>query len=373
MSGKKSASADPIRVLYDGWPLADASVSEPLAALHLLELLTARPENIEPWLALPGDPGQDLGVLAQVLIAPEPPVPAGRLRWEQLRLPALARQIGAQVIHTTSTSLPLFSPSPCLVSPVESLMMDSAGRQGIAHRLRKALGQGGLSGAAWVLWPDDLPAPQTHAKNWRMPVYVHPAFYLPQTSADLPPAPYILAPGPLDAGEIALLAAVWSWVSAGLGEEWLLLVSDLPPAGLEQMHHACKAMGMPAERYTAQVNALDLRALQTRAAAFQQAQVVLLVSQVRPWSDALLHALACGRPIAGVETPWSDARVGPAGYLTPASDPRALGAAVLTLIVEEEMAERLGNAASQRANRWQGLAFHQKLGEVYAEVPARSR
>lgn len=373
MSGKKSASDKPIRVLYDGWPLAWSTTGEVQAALHLLELLEALPETVEPWLALPGElaPGIDLPACVRRVAATEMQTPLGRLHWEQIRLPGLARRVGARLLHTTSPYLPLFSPVPGIASPADRLPPASASRR-MAERWRESLGMAGLNSAACVLWPSDLPAPDGRAALQRLPPYVHPAFTEPQTGEPVSPAPFILAPGPLDFEQIHLLAAVWSWVSAGLDDEWELLVSDLPPGGLSQLHQACRSMGIESARYAAQVGALSLETLQARAAAFQQAQVVLCVGQVRPWGDPLLHALACGRPLVSVDTPWVDARVGPAAYLAEADDPRGLGAAVLTLVTEESMAERLSQAARQRAKGYQAAAFREAIQAVYEEVAALS-
>ena len=374
MSGKKSGSASPIRVLYDGWPLSCAGAGENQAALHVLELLDAQPENIEVCLALPGEIAQEISATVHVVVAPETPTSAGRLRWEQIRLPGLARRVGADVLHTTSANLPVFCPAPCLVSPVENLAYAPAG-QGMARRLRESLGTAGLSNAAGLLWPLDLPAPDHHLPIRRLPPHVHPAFYTAQEM--LFSDPFILVPGPLDREEIHLLAAIWSWVSLGLGEEWALKVSDLSGEGLNQLQAACQSPGLAAESDSSRIQMLALHTPSQRAAAFQQAQVVLNISPVRPWSDTLLQALASGRPLVGVETPWADARIGPAGYLAAAGDARSLGAAVLTLITEDSVAERLSQLARQRAQAWdqntgngQAFSFRQALGHIYHTVAA---
>ncbi len=61
----------------------------------------------------------------------------------------------------------------------------------------------------------------------------------------------------------------------------------------------------------------------------------------------------------------SDALVGPAAYLVALDHPRELGAALLTVIVEEEVASQLSAAALRRAAGWQTEAFRQELGEAY--------
>jgi glycosyltransferase involved in cell wall biosynthesis len=74
-----------------------------------------------------------------------------------------------------------------------------------------------------------------------------------------------------------------------------------------------------------------------------------------------------------LETPFTDALVGAAGYLVPGDpqDPavqRSLGAALITLFVEEEIAEALAEAARQRAAGWRSGNFASSLLSVYKQI-----
>lgn len=80
--------------------------------------------------------------------------------------------------------------------------------------------------------------------------------------------------------------------------------------------------------------------------------------------------LACGRPLVGLETPLADALVGPAAYLvtgeqeSPAQN-RALGAALITVMVEESVSTALEQSAHQRSMGWQAQDFRQALDAAY--------
>ena len=63
-----------------------------------------------------------------------------------------------------------------------------------------------------------------------------------------------------------------------------------------------------------------------------------------------------------------DARAGPAGYFAPTEDARALGAAVITLMVNEEVAEAIRQSATQRSSQWHSEQFGQRLREIYRQV-----
>jgi hypothetical protein len=78
--------------------------------------------------------------------------------------------------------------------------------------------------------------------------------------------------------------------------------------------------------------------------------------------------------VVALEDRRIDALVGPAAYLVPdqpGKNARALGAALVTLIVEESVGAALGSAARWRAAAWDGQAFSQALGNAYQELVER--
>lgn len=363
MSGKKNASANR-RILYDGWPLVFEPESP--AALHLFELIDALPEGFEALLALPGPVDLPAGLSAQADIIPFNRRRASPMAWEQRSIPAAARRAGVGLIHTTSRYPPLFSALPCLVSPVASGASEP--EAGLPEHLRGALGSGGLAGARAILWPEDLPDPQPPypAPLWRLGPVVHPAFHTAQSGHVRLPDSYVLVPGPLEHEQMAFLSAAWSWVAAGLDESWFLVVSGLDSARLEHLRQMCYET-CAFDR----VETVDLRTPEQRAEALQKAAVVLFVSDPAPWGDALLQALACARPIAAPLTACIESRVGPAAYLTPPGDSRALGAAVLSLLMEEPLSEDLSRKAQARCAAWNSTGFGHRLAQIYerAEHP----
>ena len=92
---------------------------------------------------------------------------------------------------------------------------------------------------------------------------------------------------------------------------------------------------------------------------------------VSPWGGAVRRALACGKPVVAAEGALASALVGPAAYLAPMDDPRALAAALITVVVEEEVAENLSKAACQRASAWKIESFGERLGVLYARLGSR--
>lgn len=391
MSGKKNASDKPLppgfRVLYDGWHLAHAPGSP--AAIHLLEILEALPGPVEAWVALPitGPPGEIRALFHGIKVIfedgdgadlppdaapravfpflyPTPNTPRGRLFWSQWVLPWIGRQVAARLLHSFSWQLPLFTTLPCVTSPVE---LFGAAPGGFWGRLHESFGRGGLAGAQAVLWPEDLPAPQLSAPVALLPARVHSSFFSPQPAPNGLPESYVLFPGApgvtATADELALAAAAWSWASAGLGEDWALLSSGMETTAVERLRQLCQQAGAQTT-----VLGINYTSPQELAALFQGAGAVLLTGLVRPWGDAYLQALAAARSLAAGENLATDSRCGPAGYLAPMDDARALGAALLTPLVEEPVAEQLAAAAAQRVCDWESDAFGERLAGVYAQI-----
>jgi glycosyltransferase involved in cell wall biosynthesis len=81
-------------------------------------------------------------------------------------------------------------------------------------------------------------------------------------------------------------------------------------------------------------------------------------------------ALACGKPLVALETERTAALAGAAGYLVSPIEPyparcRALGAALITVVVEDSLADSLSQAAQRCATAWSFDKFSSSLSELY--------
>ncbi len=373
-----------MKVLYDGWPLVYAPNSP--EALHLLAILSQLPAQVQAVAGLPGASFHPLPPGVDTQQAPMPFTEFGRLRWEQYSLPRLARRVGASLLHSTTGGLALFGGPLGLVSPAgygagvepgraERLPLADLGgpRPGLAHRLRLALAQGAPARAGAILWPADLSTLHTGAAVLRLPPVVHPIFLQAEGSsqalADLDlPETYILYHGPTDAAALHPLRAAWTWAAASIGEYYPLVLinagsSFLPSPGIGRGAGGEGPILLPP------------LPLPTLAALYRGCSAVFHPLPASAWDGALRLALASGKPLVALETPLSDALVGPAGYLSPPGpeQDRALGAALITVIVEENVAEALGQAAQQRAAGWQQTGpqpggFGQALLDAYGRL-----
>ena len=364
MFGRSSGTTNPrgeaIRVLLDGWPLV-AERNSP-ASVHIWELLKAGEQaGIEMHLALPAfvDPLPENAIVRKASISGW-----GRLVWEQKVLPDLVRKTGAHLLHSLTGSLPISIQVPYVFSPSGA---STTSGTGLMDDIQASLGRGGYSRAHALLWPEDLPEPNGSVPVVHLPPHAHPVFSNTEFRLHFPlPDEYIFCPGPLDETEQEKLFAAWSWISAGLSEDWRLVVDGISSQASARFVERIR------DRSGSDGQLVDIQdvTVGTRAGLMQKAAVVLLVGRPTSWGDPMLQAMACGRPIAAEEIDWNARRAGPAAYLTPPGDTRMLGAAALTLAVEESVAEGLSAAALARAQTLRSESFPDRLRQAYRDVLA---
>lgn len=364
-----------MRVLVDGWSLVHAPGSP--AGMHLRSLLASCPPEVQLTLALPGNRPAWLAADIKTLEMPRRDTSRDRLDWEQNALRRAAQECQADILHSLGQSGPLLANLPLTTSPADFIQ---EGRptpietHSLADRLRRALGRGGFSRARAVFWPDDLPT-QPGDSFRLIPPLVNPEFTRAPAAQeawagfDLPET-YVLYHGPYDHHSMQRLLAAWSWAAGAIGTYYPLILYGVPTGQRERL------AGM-LERVKLADSAI---LLETSGAAhsgtlcgalYAGCSALFHPAAVSAWGDPVRQALACGKPVVVSANPWSEALVGPAGYLAggesmnPDEAARQLGAALITVIVEEQMAEELAQSAAQRAQSWQPERHWQALMESW--------
>lgn len=369
-----------LSILYDGWALAHQP-NHP-AAIHLLTLLHYHPPKIPAHIALPGKSLHAIPESIELHSVPTPNQPRQRLTWEQRRLPKLAHQTGAAAIHLTSPYPALFGQTPTLISPCEYWSDRSLNalptESGLSAHLRTALGQGGLSRARAILWPDDLPEPDLPAPKVALSPVVYPAFLQKDLesqvyqrdllqSLDISDT-YIVYHGPGDREVLEQLLAAWSWAAEPIGENTPLVILGLDPEEQNRCDQMAKERG-----FETSLRLLPQLPIEDLAALYRGCSAVFHPAHYAAWSGSIRAALACGKPLVAMETPAMSAMVGKAAYLVPAGQQdssRAFGAAIITVIVEESVGDGLAQAAKLLTQNWNGAAFAMQLTQLYQQILA---
>jgi glycosyltransferase involved in cell wall biosynthesis len=207
------------------------------------------------------------------------------------------------------------------------------------------------------------------------------------------PESYLLYHGPLDDSALRPALEAWTWASGPVGEYYPLLLLGFETAGPERIPYAplegSEEAGkggqekrlapgdasLTARRLLAEyglertVHILPSLAPQALERLYRGCSALFHPDEAEAWGDPARLALACGRPLVGLETPRLAVIAGPAAYLVPPGRPadagRALGAALITVVVEESVAEALALQAQERASAWQPAAFTRALEGLY--------
>lgn len=378
-----------MRVLYDGWALVHRPDSP--AALHLADLLRRLPSGVHARVALPGQPFTPLPETAEGMLQVTPDHPAARLRWEQRILPTLARRSGAALLHQPTGRPPLFGRTRVLLS-TEAGYADQPDRQALAARLGEAMAQGGLARGPHLLWPEDLPQPAWAGRVHRLPPSVPGEFSVDggeepaAFGLDLPER-YALYHGPGSERSLRFLLASWSWAAAALGDATPLVAAGLSEPAGRRLAALLDEYGLAGT-----VTLLPRLGVAGLASVYRASAAVFHPAPGSPWTGPARLALACGRPLVALEDQISAALAGPAAYLVPPgpkpsrsnageSPPQAgaalsqttrlLGAALLTLLVEDDLAGQLAAAAAARSASWSPPDFPDRLGSIYSAITGR--
>jgi glycosyltransferase involved in cell wall biosynthesis len=101
---------------------------------------------------------------------------------------------------------------------------------------------------------------------------------------------------------------------------------------------------------------------------YRKSYAVFHPALASPWGGAVRLALATGKPLVATQRSWTDAIVGPAAYLAAEGDERALGAALVTIVVEEPVAEKLSKSSLQRSINWRDVDYAEHLLAAYSNM-----
>ncbi len=338
-----------ICVLFDGWPLVHAPLSA--AAWHLRTLLALNPEEVQPIVALPTEPGAST-------------TPGGfetafhhthdQGEWEQKSLQKLAVENNANLIHSTSLAASLFGKVKTVISPAQT-------ESGSRNRMGEALGRGGLARAT-ILWPEDLLKIKLPGKLRMLPPIVHPEFSIgnPNLSLDLNlPDEFLLVDGISNEEAALQLLESWTWAAASIGELYPLAITNLSEA--MQKFLLARLPEFHVQESVRLITMIDAKEIPQ---LYQKCATLVHLGSPAPWGNPLRNALACGKAIVAQNEPSTEAIVSSAGYLISKDDLRGFGAAMITVVVDEKAREKLEDAAKDRAAHWSGTKFTQGLLEI---------
>ncbi len=129
-----------------------------------------------------------------------------------------------------------------------------------------------------------------------------------------------------------------------------------------EIHSIASVLDIEASvRTQSEVTYDDLPTLYERAAAY-------LGTDFEADGQALRWALASGTPVVGLKTPDFESVLGGAAYLVPPGDSRSLGAACLTVLIQERVSEPLRERGLLRAKEYLDDRVQVPLVELLTEI-----
>ena len=331
------------------------------------------------------------------------PVPCGasdldKVRFEQILFPRACRALNADAAHVPHWAPPLASPAPIVVTVHDLIPLLTRAlpeyRGGLRVRLYTALVAAATAGASLVLADSDA-SRQDVLHHLRAPPEKVRTVYLAASERYTPKgdwqgdepirqkyrlAPeggYVLYLGGFDARKnVRALLSAWTWADSSIGQSYpLVLGGQLPQPGpqrrpggrlFEDFPRLARDLDIAdTVKFIGPVDEADKPALYRGAAAF------VYPSRYEGFGLPPLEAMACGVPVVASNAASVIEVVGQAGYLLPPDDTRAFGAAIITCVVEQAVADDLRARGLEQAKKFSWEKTARETVAAYEDALAK--
>ncbi len=350
-----------LHVLLDGWALIYHSLSS--SAFHLLEIYEALRDEVDLTLALPSEKPHWLAAQVKLVVRSRSYSALNHLLWVQSDLPKIANEIQSAVIHFTEAGAPLFAKQVLVYSPTNLAKTKEPRWMNFWERVDDALGLGGLSRAIQVEPREFFGESRTPARQADADLPFQSGILL-EASPLLPETPYFLYQSFGDWERLRFLLQVWAKTTAHLGDQAALAIVCHSRAEEKRIKEHCSSEFYQTLKLYAEISPPTLVSLLKNATAFVQLEAE------PPWGGTGQRAIRQGIPVIGFELPSLGDAIGAAGYLVPPEDERALSAALITVVVEEDVLQALRMQAIEQGRAWQRPAYRHWLTQLYRRAMA---
>ncbi len=354
-----------MRVIVSGWFLSHTDTGSGQYLHALLRELPALATDIDLHLVAPLPAPQPSGWQLHVRAAGSHPL--AKVRFEQVEIPRAARQLHADIVHIPYWAPPLRSPAPLVVTVHDIIpLLLPEHRGSLPMRIYTALAAAATRGAAEVITDSrsssrdiiarlQLPPERVHTVHLAAAEHFAPA--AGKTPADslcakhgLPECYALYLGGFQQRKNVRHLLAAWTWARLGLPEGCQLVIAGRLPAHADgRVFHDLPAIAVrhgirESVRFIGAVGEADKPALYRGAACF------VFPSSYEGFGLPPLEAMACGVPVITTGAGSLSEVVGDAAYLvSDPTDARKLGAAIISVIVDTELASDLRTRGFKQA------------------------
>lgn len=378
-----------MRLALNGWFYDQPHTGSGQYLRGLLDHLPAIAPDVEVILVTPGQrsaiSNQQSPITHYQL--PVPNSNFSKVKFEQFDFPQACQKLKADLAHIPYWAPPLASPVPFVVTIHDLIpLIIPEYHGGLRVRLYNALVAAATPGAAHILADSEssrgdilrrlrIPADQVTTVHLAVGPEYRSAPASIGDSAVLQkyglPDSYVLYLGGFQPHKnVRNILAAWTWCNDPIGEQYPLVIAGKLPAPGGHFHddlpRYAQQLGVAESvRFIGPVAEEDKPALYRGAACF------VFPSRYEGFGLPPLEALACGAPVVTTAFASIPEVVGEAAYLVrDPDDTRALGAAILAVVVNPDVVDRLTTAAREQAKKFSWQKTAQETAAVYRRALA---
>lgn len=327
---------------------------------------------------------QDVPPSVSVKAVPTRSGNVGKVLFEQRGFPNACRDTGADLAHVPYWGGPLQSPVPLVITVHDlTTLLVPAYRRPFKARLYNALVTAGARGANHIITDshaskEDIVTHLGISDDKVTPIYlaVGPAYQPAENSLvdmavlrkyDLPDL-YLLYLGGYELHKnVTTLLLAWTYVGQALGEEYPLVLAGKKPTAVSDVYpdYDDYIKRLRIDDYVRWIGFVEE---EDKPVIYRNAETFVFPSRHEGFGLPVLEALACGVPVVTTEASSLPEIVGDAAFTVDPDDARAMAGAIISTIVQENLAADLRQKAEKRAAdfSWQQTATQTAL--VYDQV-----
>jgi len=313
-----------------------------------------------------------------------------KLRFEQFTFPRLCRELRADVAHVPYWGSPLSPSVPTLVSILDLIpLLLPEYRGGPLVRAYTGLVKASAQNAVLVLTISEssrrdivkhLGIPDSRVRVTYLaaePRYtprrdVVDEAALRQHHPDLPQE-YVLYLSGFDARKnIETLLQVYTWAQDTLGQDYPLVIAGKLPEQHTDFFHDPRVIAKALEVEDV-VRCIGPVAEEDKPALYRGASAFLYPTRYEGFGLPAMEALACGVPVVGSNASSVPEIVGAAGMLVDPDDARSMAGALIAVVTEYGLHEKLADAAVEQARKFSWEKCAQETLQAYQDAAAMNR
>ena len=366
-----------MRLAINGWFWDQPTTGSGQTVHHLVPALVEHDSSLEITLVVPSGIAQVPEALPQRvrwLTTSCRPGNLGKVWFEQVTFPRVCRQLGVDLAHVPYLAPPLSPTVPTVVTIHDLIPMVLPEYRGsLLVRLYTSLAAGAASRARLIL-TDSCASQRDILARLKVPssrvrvVYLAPApYYRPVTDPDELgavrrkydlPENFVLWLSGFDVRKNArALLHAYTWVITALEDDISLVMAGRLPAKdtplfPDPRRIAAEVNVSHAVRFPGHIDEVDKPALYSAATVF------VYPSRYEGFGLPILEAMACGTPVVTSNAASLPELAGSAAYQVEPHDTRQLGAAIISICIDETLRREMSENGLRQAAQftWQKTA-----------------